>query len=66
MFSVAFDILFMFQHYVCFRKRQSLLELGDENSLVDDEDVIVQPASPRLNYGTANNAFESDRRAVES
>lgn len=66
MFSVAFDILFMFQHYVCFRKtRQSLLETDDENSLVDDEDVIVQPVSPRLNYGTANNAFESDR-AVET
>ena len=71
MFSVAFDILFMFQHYVCFRKRHA--GLLEDSDLVDghqDEVVVVQPSSPRSggapNYGTANNAFESDRGPLES
>jgi len=65
LFSIAFDILFMLQHYVCFRKRRTSSGAesadNDESSLVSDQGdriVVRAPSSPRTNYGAANGAFE--------
>jgi len=62
--SVAFDILFVFQHYVCFRTSRRIAvtdaDPADGDCLVCDQDPTVRTINPTgMNYGTANNAFES-------